>query len=163
MAVEHPFKPLFKSSVNSLTNQELNHDLWVQLVDSYLNTEYKDGARGPSVFDCWGMLRDILFKGGVPESMAPSFGSCSAANKIKMTRHFRDIIHNYTQQPKVREALIAAAFSGDRLDHVGFVVPDGSQLAILHTTARFGGHITPVRLFEPKFSEVKYYACNFLL
>ncbi len=159
MAVEHPFKPLFKPTLN----QDANHDLWVKLVDSYLNTQYQDGARGPHIFDCWGMLRDILLKAGTPEDIAPSFGSCSAANKVKMTRYYRDIIRFYTPETKAKEARIAAAFSGSRLDHVGFVVPDGSQLAILHTTVRFGGHTTPVHLFEPKFSEVKYYACNFLL
>jgi hypothetical protein len=159
MAVEHPFKPLFKPDLNP----DLTREMWVQLIDRYLNTQYKDGARGPEVFDCWGMLRDILLKSGAPESVAPSFGRCSASNKAKMTQYYREIIRNYTPEPKAQKARIAAAFSGNRLDHVGFVVPDGSQLAILHTTARFGGHITPVHLFEPKFSEVKYYACNFLL
>lgn len=156
MAVEHPFKPLFKPG--------LNREIWTQLLDTYIDTEYQDGARGPHVFDCWGLTRDILLKGGIPKNIVPSFGQCRAANKQQMTKHYHDIKHFYSPESQPREASIVAAKCGRLLVHVGFVVPDGSQLAVLHTTQQFGGHTTPIHFFERQYSKVEYYhADNFLL
>jgi hypothetical protein len=155
MAVEHPFKPLFKSDLNSA--------LWTELFNTYIDTKYQDGGRGPDKFDCWGLLRDILLKAGASENSVPSYGKCSADNKLQMTQHYSNIKHLYPQANTANIAMIAGAFSGSLLVHIGLVVPDGSQLAILHTTQKFGVHKTPIHLFERQYSKVNYYHADHLL
>ncbi|WP_417448400.1 hypothetical protein [Idiomarina abyssalis] len=155
MAIATPFKPLL--------NANLNHPLWEELTDYYLATEFEDGGRGPSTFDCWGMGRDIQIKTGIPENIVPSFGAVGAQDKQQMTTLYRQVSKAFDVVPP-KPLAIACGFVGQLLWHIGTVVPDGSELVVLHTSTSFGPHKSPLHVFERQFLRVEYrYAANRIL
>ncbi|UTV30155.1 hypothetical protein [Photobacterium atrarenae] len=155
MAVEAPFKLLL--------NADLTDPRWQALIDSYLESSFKDGGRGPAFFDCWGMGRDIQLKTGVPAQFVPSFGAVGAQDKRQMTTLYQDVSRSFDVVPP-RPLAIACGFVGQLLWHIGTVVPNGSQLEILHTSASFGPHLSPIHIFERQFLRVEYrYAANRIL
>lgn len=155
MAVNLLFKPLL--------NAKNDDPLWAVLIDHYLDTTFEDGGRGPLSFDCWGMGREIQISTGLPDEVVPSFGAVGAQDKQQMTELYQDVSRAFEVGPP-RPLAIACGFVGALLWHIGTVVPNGSQLEVLHTSASFGPHLSPLHVFERQFTRVEYrYAANRIL
>ena len=123
-------------------------------LSKYLSAPYKDGARGPLAFDCYGLViavRHEVF--GLP--MLPSLGGVGRAKLRANTVAYHDIKAGMDEcQPE--PGAIASAFRGDYLEHVGIVVHLDGQLKVLDTNPG-GPRIRPVRDFESCYQRVVYY------
>ncbi|MNP41322.1 hypothetical protein D3C76_1350170 [compost metagenome] len=123
-------------------------------IGKYLSAPYKDGARGPLAFDCYGLViavRHEVF--GLP--LMPSLGGVGRASLRANTTAYHDLKIGMDEcQPE--PGAIAAAFKGDYLEHVGVVVHLDGQLKVLDTNPG-GPRIRPVRDFESCYQRVVYY------
>lgn len=126
----------------------------MKCLSDYLAAPYRDGARGPLAFDCYGLViavRHEVF--GLP--LLPSRGSVGRGKVRANTRAYRDMkmsMEVCSPEPGV----IAAAMVGEYLDHVGVVVHLDGQLKILDTNPG-GARIRTVRDFESIYQKVVYY------
>lgn len=128
---------------------------WSSFIDRYLETIFVDGGRGPTEFDCWGMAREVQIVTGVNPATLPAFGAVSASDKAGMTAAFHELSASFPIA-RIQPLSLALGFKGNRLWHIGTVIPDGSQLAVLHTSASFGPHITPLSYFDRSFTRTEY-------
>lgn len=123
-------------------------------IGKYQSAPYKDGARGPLAFDCYGLViavRHEVF--GLP--LLPSLGGVGRAKLRANTLAYNDLKIGMDEcQPE--PSAIAAAFKGDYLEHVGVVVHLDGQLKVLDTNPG-GPRIRPVRDFESCYQRVVYY------
>jgi hypothetical protein len=123
-------------------------------ISNYLSAPYKDGARGPLAFDCYGLViavRHEVF--GLP--LLPSLGGVGRAKLRENTLAYREL-KTGMQECEPELGAIAAAFAGDLLEHVGVVVHLDGQLKVLDTNPG-GPRIRPVRDFESCYQRVVYY------
>lgn len=119
------------------------------MIQSYLQTRYEDGARGPGAFDCWGMVRDVLLRhASVPAEHIPAFGHIHPDDKRGMTRAQQQIVALFT--PSTNPVLYAIGCHVRRrvLVHVGIVVQSGDELRILHTSRQWGPACDTLARFE---------------
>jgi hypothetical protein len=126
----------------------------MSLLSRYLSAPYKDGARGPLAFDCYGLViavRHEIF--GLP--LLPSLGAVGRSRLRENTKAYRALSVGMDEcQPE--PGAIASAFAGDFLEHVGVVVHLDGQLKVLDTNPG-GPRIRPVRDFESCYQRVVYY------
>jgi hypothetical protein len=126
----------------------------MSLLSRYLSAPYKDGARGPLAFDCYGLViavRHEVF--GLP--LLPSLGAVGRSRLRENTKAYRALsvaMDECLPEP----GAIASAFAGDFLEHVGVVVHLDGQLKVLDTNPG-GPRIRPVRDFESCYQRVVYY------
>lgn len=123
----------------------------------FLTTRYVEGGRGPVEFDCYGMVRTVRHEVyGFP--LLPSHSEVSPSDKDAMTAVCQEIIDcAQLHECSIREAAIASAWAGRRCVHVGIVVQADGRLWILETDEPTGPCLTPVRVFENRYTSVKYY------
>lgn len=127
----------------------------MKTVADYLRCRYEDGARGPTAFDCYGLVIDArvsLFG----RARLPSLGWCGRAKLRQNTREFLAIKDEVDECGPCPGA-IAAAFDREYLAHVGIVIEIEGQLKILDTNPG-GPKIRTVRDFESCFQRVAYYS-----
>lgn len=123
----------------------------------FLNTRYVEGGRGPHDFDCYGLVRAVrneIFH----FPLLPSHSEVSPADKEAMTAVCQDILDcTGLKESPIAEAAIATAWAGRRCVHVGIVVQADGRLWVLETDESTGPCLTPVRVFENRYTRVKYY------
>lgn len=126
------------------------------MINAYLRTKYKAGARGPLEFDCWGIVRRAradLF--GKP--LLPIFSDAAPGNLRAIHKAFSALSPNMQAHSRPAVGAIAAAFRGKLCTHVGLVVEADGRLWILETDVATGPSLTRVGAFESRFSSVTYY------
>jgi len=124
-------------------------------LNGYLMTSYKQGARGPHQFDCWGLVRDILLNHyHVPDDHIPAFGHVPD-RKEELTKCKAQIEHYFRKVSPV-EGAIACHVRRGILFHVGVVVPFNGGLAVLHTSNKWGPSIDSLTKFN-KLNAAEYY------
>lgn len=123
-------------------------------VADYLRCRYEDGARGPTAFDCYGLVIDARVS-MFGHDRLPSLGWCGRAKLRENTHAFRKTKVGMVEC-SAGPGVIAAAFDRDLLAHVGIVVEVDGQLKILDTNPG-GPKIRTVRDFESCFQRVAYY------
>lgn len=123
-------------------------------LSKYQSAPYRDGARGPLAYDCYGLViavRHEVF--GLP--LLPSLGGVGRGRRRENTIAYHDLkagMDECLPEP----GAIAAVFRGDDLAHVGIVVRLDGQLKVLDTNPG-GPRIRPVRDFESAYQRVAYY------
>lgn len=123
----------------------------------FLNTRYVEGGRGPDEFDCYGLVRAVRHE-VFHFPLLPSHSEVVPSDKDAMTAVCQQIIDcTDLQECTVQEAAIASAWAGRRCVHVGIVVQADGRLWILETDEPTGPCLTPVRVFENRYTRVKYY------
>lgn len=123
-------------------------------ISKYMSAPYKDGARGPLAFDCYGLviaIRHEVF--GLP--LLPALGGVGRGRLRANTRAYWEI-KTSMEECAPEPGVIAAAFAGEYLEHVGVVVHLDGQLKVLDTNPG-GPRIRPVRDFESCYQRVVYY------
>lgn len=127
-------------------------------MNRYLMTRYADGGRGPNEYDCYGLVRAVRTEVfGLP--LLPSHIEVQPADKAAMTTVCQEIIDlTGLKETRIAEAAIATAWAGRLCVHVGIVVCGDGQFWILETDEPTGPCRTPVRVFENRYTRVKYYA-----
>jgi hypothetical protein len=125
------------------------------MIEHYLRSTYQDGGRGPSAFDCYGLVRAVrheLFK--LP--LLPVYGAISPDDKRSMTH----ICKREAQELKACKpvpAAIATAWRGKVCLHVGVCVEIDGRLGVLETGRKCGPRWQSLRDFERHYLEVIYY------
>lgn len=98
-------------------------------INHYLRCTYEDGARGPSRYDCWGLVREARAK-HCGMRLLPEFGSLRNTDPRGFTRAYEAEAH-LMQQCAAEHGAIAAVMHGKVCVHVALVLQDSSQLMIL--------------------------------
>ncbi|WP_223448496.1 hypothetical protein [Pseudomonas sp. BF-R-19] len=123
-------------------------------LSKYQSAPYKDGARGPLAYDCYGLViavRHEVF--GLP--LLPSLGGVGRGRLRENTRAYLEL-KTGMEECSPEPGAIAAVFAGELMAHVGVVVHLDGQLKVLDTNPG-GPRIRPVRDFESCFQRVVYY------
>ena len=123
----------------------------------YLRIPYVEGGRDESGMDCWAMARAVRHE-VYHLPLLPSHSEVAPADKAAMTAVAQDIIDcTGLKECTAQEGAIAAAWAGRRCVHVGIVVQADGRLWILETDEPTGPCLTPVRVFENRYTRVTYY------
>lgn len=98
----------------------------------YQYVVYQDGGRGNGVYDCWGLVREVLHQYfNVP--LLASYGSILPQDKASMTRCACELIQRgFVQTHELREGVVVAGYIGQRMQHVGVCVRIDGLLRVLH-------------------------------
>lgn len=124
----------------------------MEWVNNYLFTRYENHGRGPDVFDCWGLVRDVLHK-HFSTPLLDSYGLIHPDNKSEMTRGYDREVKQFSSCNACSGAVIAG-FRGDHLIHVGVCV---TPLKVLHTSRSRGPSLDSLRSFTRQFTRVEFY------
>lgn len=127
------------------------------MIEKYLKTTYRRGARGPNEYDCWGLVREVRHSaygrallpsldGMVPGDMRSTTNGCKLAHEI---------VNSHVVP--MRAGAVAEAWQGRLCVHVGVVVDVDGRLMILETDSPYGPTLTKPSLFESRYTKVNYY------
>ncbi|EMG4342707.1 hypothetical protein ACIRTV_18220 [Pseudomonas aeruginosa] len=122
----------------------------------YLTAIYTEGGRALPCLDCWGLTliaRVELF--GLP--MLTDFGGVTRRTPVTMQRACDAEIHRALEQCEPGPGVIAAAYRGRLLDHVGLLVEVDVRLRVLEINPGSGVSLTPLQKFSDKYSKVVFY------
>ncbi|GAA4879756.1 hypothetical protein [Ferrimonas pelagia] len=128
-------------------------------VNDFLAVPYLDGGRDMDGLDCWGQVRlarALLFG----RDMATSYGHILCANKPGMTDAFAQMLPRFAEVSP-RPGAVACCFKPDAeqrpvLLHVGLVV-EAEGIKVLHTNAKAGPHLLPLRAFGRLSLDVRFF------
>lgn len=124
------------------------------MIENYMRAPYREGARGPFAFDCWGLciaVRHQMF--GFP--LLPSLGSVGKGRIRENTHAYHDL--KLGMEPCDPEpGAIAAVFRGELCLHVGVVVETDGRLKVLDTNPG-GVCLRTTGEFEAAHPKVVYY------
>lgn len=127
------------------------------MIEKYLKTTYRRGARGPNEFDCWGLAREVRHKvyGRV---LLPSLDEAIPGDMRSTTKGSKKI-HDEVLSYEVakRPGAVAEAWQGRLCVHVGLVVDVDGAFFILETDTPFGPTLTNPSQFESRYTKVNYY------
>ena len=124
-------------------------------VEQYLACEYKDGARGPDRWDCWGMVRHVIYAhlGG---RLLPSWGDVRNTMPRQFTKAYKTEAASMEEcAPEV--GAIAAVFTGSLMTHVGVCIDVDGRVVVLEMNPKTGVRWRSVRDFEAPYARVVYY------
>lgn len=133
----------------------------VERIIGYLHCDYKDGARGPKEFDCWGLVRDArtkLYK----REMLPEFAGELRFNPAEFTRNYREQAKNMVECT-AKAGAIAAILKRGICVHVALITHDiggnTDKLYALEINPEIGARYISLRSFERAYSmrTIKYY------
>lgn len=123
-----------------------------------LSTKYKEGARGPDEFDCWGLVRaariELFGYPALPllSDVAPrDFKSIASAHATT-----RDML-GFTELANPVPGCIVMAWRGSLCVHVGIAVRVDGRMLILETDADTGPVLTDPMQFKRRYSRVVFY------
>ena len=113
--------------------------LWV---NRYLETRYVDGGRGPTDYDCWGLVRQVRhIELGFP--LLPEYGSLRNTSPRDFTRAYRRESRSLRECGPEHGA-IAAVLIGDICTHVAVVLEYDGQFKILEINPTRGPRFLPL-------------------
>jgi hypothetical protein len=124
------------------------------MIEKLMRAPYREGARGPIAFDCWGMCRAIrhdLF--GMP--WLPSLGAVGKDKIRENTKAYRSL-RQAMEECAPEPGAIAAVLRGTALLHVGTVLLSEGRLKVLDTNPG-GACLRTTGEFEAAHPRVVYY------
>lgn len=127
----------------------------MEWVNHYLPCPYVDGGRGPVVYDCWGLVREVLHK-YFDQPLLSSFGAVTHVNKLEIAVGYESLVGGFSAG-EIRAGSIAAGFVGNNLIHVGVCVECYGRLMVLHTSRKRGVRVCTVRDFRRLFLKTEFY------
>ena len=124
----------------------------------FLKTRFMRNARGPDVYDCWGLViaaRAALFRC----APLPPMDGVRSGDVRGMTRAVEQVAALNALRPVAapRPGAIATAWRGSLCPHVGLVVEADGQLRVLDTDETTGPRLMSVRRFCARFARVVFY------
>lgn len=127
----------------------------MDFVNKYLGCEYKDGARGPDQFDCWGLVRHVRhFELGY--RLLSSYGSL----RPKMPREASKAYEAETpslEQCEAEHGAIVCVMVGRICSHVAVVLESSTGLRVLETNAKRGPQCIALHRWLRDYPNVVYY------
>jgi hypothetical protein len=127
---------------------------WIN--DYMLNVKYVDGGRGPTEFDCWGLVREVRHK-HCGKRLLPSWGHIRNTSPKDFTRAYRAEAASMVEcEPE--HGAIAAVFINSLCVHVGVVIEGpGGGLWALEINPGKGASLKRVVEFQAQYLKVIYY------
>lgn len=125
------------------------------MIEHYLRSTYQDGGRGPTAFDCYGLVRAVrheLFN--LP--LLPVYGAISPDDKPSLTRICQHEARALTPC-KPTPAAIATVWRGKVCIHFGVCIELDGRLGVMETGRRIGPRWLSLRDFERRYLKVIYY------
>lgn len=123
-------------------------------LNKFLSAPYREGARGPLAFDCWGLcihVRHQVF--GLP--LLPSLGGVGKDRIRENTAAYHDLRQGMDECPP-QPGAIAAVFRGALCLHVGVVVETEGRLKVLDTNPG-GPRLSTIQDFRDAYPRVVFY------
>ncbi|MDH1548597.1 hypothetical protein [Pseudomonas juntendi] len=124
------------------------------MIEKFMRAPYREGARGPIAFDCWGLCRAIrheLF--GL--DLLPSLGGVGK-DKIRANTKAYRVLRKAMEECNPEPGAIAAVLRGEALLHVGTVLLSEGRLKVLDTNPG-GACLRTTGEFEAAHPKVVYY------
>lgn len=126
----------------------------MQWVNRYLECAYKDGGRGPDLYDCWGLVREVRHS-RLELRLLPSFGSLRNTDPRAFTRAYE--AESSLMEPCGPEhGAIAAVMLGKICVHVALVIEDGG-LKVLEINPTRGARFLPLDKWRREHITVTYH------
>ena len=121
----------------------------------YQLARYKDGGRGPSVFDCYGLVRWVgHYHHGW--QLLESYGFVLPSDKKQMTKTSRSILPMF-EECDIEPEAVAAGYTNDEIQHVGIVELIDGKLQILQAGSSTGISFLSVEQFAKTAGrEIRY-------
>lgn len=127
------------------------------MIEKYLKTTYKRGARGPNEYDCWGLVREVRHK-LFGRALLPSLIDAIPGDVRSTTRGAIEIHSGVlARNVGIRTGAVAEAWVGRFCVHVGVVVDVDGRPMILETDTPHGPTLTKPSVFETRYTKVNYY------
>lgn len=125
------------------------------MIEHYLSCRHEFGGRGPTAFDCWGLVRDVRANVFGWEWL-PSYGAVEDGDKRQLTKACLAERVRFQEVSPVPGA-IATAWRGKLCVHVGVVINADGRLGVLETNPSTGPRWLSVADFERQYMKVIYY------
>lgn len=126
-------------------------------LEQLLLTKYEVGGRGPTHFDCWGLVRQAradLFN----RQLLPLLADAIPGNVRSITKAVDHVERGgWLQVEDCRPGAIATAWRASLCVHVGIVVVVDGRTMILETDQPTGPCLTKIATFAGRYSHIKYY------
>lgn len=127
----------------------------MQWINRYLQCRYEDGARGPDVFDCWGLVRHVRhFELG--KRLLASYGALRNTAPREFTKAYREESAEM-EQCGPEHGAIAAVLVGKICTHVAVVLGTSTGLFVLEINPRRGPRFVPLRTWLRDHVTVTYH------
>lgn len=124
-------------------------------VNTYLYSTYEDGARGPGVWDCWGLVRHVRhFELG--HRLLPSYGSLRPKRPREAFQVY-EAETPYLEQCEAEHGAIACVMTGRICSHVAVVLESLTGLRVLETNAKRGPQCIALSRWLRDYPNVVYY------
>lgn len=124
-------------------------------VDHYLAATYEDGSRGPSKYDCFGLVREVLHE-RCGWALLPEFGALRHSNPKGMTVAQRETVAGM-RVCSPANGVLACVFRGALMIHVAVIIEIDGSLAALEINPKQGARWSRIPEFERQYLKVVYY------
>lgn len=103
-------------------------------LNKYRFAQFKDGARGDGFYDCWGLVREVLYEQfGHP--LYSSFGSVNGKDKNQLTQAAEQVQQAVGfGECEAQAGAVACGYVGKRLFHIGVCVEVAGIVKVLHAS-----------------------------
>lgn len=124
-------------------------------VNKYLSCQYKDGARGPIFFDCWGLVR-LVRHVELGLRLLPEYGALRNTDPREFTRAYEEE-SSIMEQCAPESGAIAAVMVGRICVHVALVIDSPDGLRILEINPSRGPRCLPLHRWLRDHSGVTFH------
>lgn len=125
------------------------------MIDDYLACRHAFGGRGPTAFDCWGLVRDVRAR-VFGWAWLPSYGAIGENDTRGLTAACLAERERFRSGPPLPGS-IATCWRGRLCVHVGVVVVLDGRPGVLDTNPGNGPRWQSISEFERHYLEVIYY------
>lgn len=127
----------------------------MQWVNKYLSCTYEDGARGPEVFDCWGLVRHVRHY-ELGKRLLASYGTLRNTAPREFTKAYRDESAEM-EHCGPEHGAIAAVLVGKICTHVAVVLGTPTGLFVLEINPVRGPRFLPLATWLRDHVTVTYH------
>lgn len=127
----------------------------MEFVNKYLSCAYEDGGRGPSNFDCWGLVRTVRHE-DLGKRLLPSHGALRNTSPREFTKAYEEEAA-LMEQCEPEEGAIAAVMVGRICVHVAVVLGSPDGLLVLEINPSRGARCLPLHRWLRDHSTVTFH------
>ncbi|MNE77926.1 hypothetical protein D3C80_1742860 [compost metagenome] len=124
-------------------------------MNQYLECTYRDGGRGPTEYDCWGICRHVRhFELGL--KLLPEYGSLRNTSPRDFTKAYRTESH-LLRECGPEHGAIAAVLIGEICVHVALVLVVEGRFKILEINPTRGPRVLPLEKWLRDHNRVTFH------
>lgn len=125
------------------------------MINQLLECTYLDGGRGPTQYDCWGLVRAVR-SGMLGLPLLPEYGDLRNTNPRDFNKAYRNESRKM-EQCEPQHGAIAAVLIGKVCVHVAIVLEHRGQLRILEINPTRGARFLPLSEWQRDHNCVTYH------